>query len=498
MIQRVIIVALVVEVFCLLMQLGSLPSPFTTAKERRSNAREVGHLDVTTNRVNLRPQGSLSWYNAEQGEPLYEGDSILTGPDSTASLRLKRGIRVTLLPNSLLQWNRIKQSQDPVSIRLAHGQMNLESHETPERIELNGAVLKIDRKSKVDIKAAGKKPEMYIAKGTLTVEKTKSGSSLLQLKKGESTSETASTIRWESLSPAPGEKVSLINHEIQLTWSSDGVDFIEISTSPNFFDSRKLPATDSALSLDLSPGRYYWRSTKGKQKSQTARFTLLPEINYTPLSPLASHEGDATKPVSFQWASEPELSLYHVQVAKNSTFGILLYDKQVEGKRLKMDPLPPGTYYWRLVGVHPELGYLALSRPFSFQIKQMALAENSAHPKPQRDLQSLKPPPLPQKLSYKTLAPREGQRLGSFQPGMLLTQQLMPVRLAWKPSPHATQYEIQVSRKNTFTSLLKSFQVKGTEAEASLKFPGLYYWRVRALNRSVGSEWTRPQLIVLE
>lgn len=74
-----------------------------------SNAPAVARVDAVLQDVRLRKNHQTGWEPAAVGESLQPGDSLFTGENSQARLTLMSGGRVSLDPNSMINFVRIKE-----------------------------------------------------------------------------------------------------------------------------------------------------------------------------------------------------------------------------------------------------------------------------------------------------------------------------------------------------------------------------------------------------
>lgn len=64
------------------------------------------------------------------------------------------------------------------------------------------------------------------------------------------------------------------------------------------------------------------------------------------------------------------------------------------------------------------------------------------------------------------------------------------VRFVWHSIQEATEYEIQISRNQTFSQLVASETLSDTEFSWSVVDTGWFWWRVRAMTGSLSSDWS--------
>lgn len=60
--------------------------------------------------------------------------------------------------------------------------------------------------------------------------------------------------------------------------------------------------------------------------------------------------------VTLRWGPRPGVSRYRLQLAKDTTFNDVIFDRVVSGHEYRLNDLPPGKYYWRVASLNAKRG----------------------------------------------------------------------------------------------------------------------------------------------
>src|SRR5436309_2134797 len=60
--------------------------------------------------------------------------------------------------------------------------------------------------------------------------------------------------------------------------------------------------------------------------------------------------------VHLRWSPRPGVSRYRLQLASDSAFADILFDRVVAGSDYQIKDLPPGRYFWRIAPLTDKLG----------------------------------------------------------------------------------------------------------------------------------------------
>jgi hypothetical protein len=166
-------------------------------------------------------------------------------------------------------------------------------------------------------------------------------------------------------------------------------------------------------------------------------------------------------PVLLTWEPGLQSTSYHVQVAADSQFAVLMHnDSSIASLSYPVDGLQPSTkYYWRIRGRNASgSGLFSVGRSFT-----TASAIPTA-------------PVL--------LLPADGA-----------VGQPVPPSLTWSSIPSATWYHLQVAADSLFSSIvvLDSTLTDTTRVVGTLGYATSYHWRVRAQNSAGIGPYSTPR-----
>jgi M6 family metalloprotease-like protein len=277
---------------------------------------------------------------------------------------------------------------------------------------------------------------------------------------------------------APGSDSQVAAATIPFSWNASGgatnyhLQVSRESTSTNnfaniFFDDMIGNVTE--FNLPGFPGdgtAFWWRVKAGKTAewtdwSDARRFYNGPQGFSAPVltSPADGSKVSLTT-VPFRWKASTGATSYHLQVSGNNAFTNLVLDQNVgnnTGYDLAGFPNNGGTFWWR-VRAGNAAKWSSWSTVWSLVNGTLTV-----------------PPPA---LS----APANGSNVSGTK-----------VTFSWGVSSGADNYQLQVSRNESFTNLLFN-QVIGYNMEYEVAgFPNdgsTFWWRVKAGNGSIWSAWS--------
>jgi outer membrane protein assembly factor BamB len=102
--------------------------------------------------------------------------------------------------------------------------------------------------------------------------------------------------------------------------------------------------------------------------------------------PLNSSQSSDTE-VHLRWGARPGVARYRLQLATDSSFGDIIFDRVVAGNDYQMEALEPGRYFWRVAPLTKELGEFS-----SAGVIEVSKTQPRATPTPFQKIQSGKDP----------------------------------------------------------------------------------------------------------
>lgn len=324
-----------------------------------SGLRPLGKVIYKKHEVKRKYSDRLVWENINQSSVVYSYDSILTGEDSDAKLKLENGLELELKPNSMIELN---FSGNDTKIKLKSG--NIKAKNSGESIATletaNGAQIQM---SNAEASIAGGKESSSIQVESGNISLVTKDNKKLDIAKGEKADFSESGVKKEKItisltSPLDGYTIytDAINTQINFSWASDEKKnssyLLEISSSPSF-TSKNIQRTISgtSTSLSLSSGTWYWRirSLNTNDTSPYRRVSLsyaTHPIIYYPDNNRMIEMNQNQKFINFRWENKKDFNLYSIKLDNNSDFSSPIASLKTSNNSWRYENLKPGTYYF--------------------------------------------------------------------------------------------------------------------------------------------------------
>jgi hypothetical protein len=318
------------------------------------------------------------------GTLLKEGDSLTTLANSFISLVLDDGTRFTLPPDSMLNLRLLRATQfiDQPRTQLFLEKGRVESHVTP--LKSPGASYEVIspiavsgvRGTSFRVNADGQKSLSEVLEGKVAVNNAPTqkarGNGQLIAKGFGTVVENGRVARPIALLEVPaladGYQVQQrLPIQFNLSQSSAQSFRVTVSTDEAGFDniaeinSAGIDGKAAAKLDTLEDGHYFVRvSAIDAQGLQGLQKTLPFTVKARPfppflLQPGAKFQGNASDDkiaVTMQWSEAAGVSGYRLQVATDSAFADIAFDRNItQGAAEQVVPLQVGTYYWRLASI---------------------------------------------------------------------------------------------------------------------------------------------------
>jgi hypothetical protein len=296
----------------------------------RGMGTAIGFIEQCTSDVKRKPASHYLWTGVQEGDPLYAGDSLQTGPRGSVVVRLS-----------------------------------------------DGSSFEMDEDNTVILEDDVTHPERRFSKGSLNVRG-----------KGDNRADgrhnETSPIRL--LAPAPLSHFAAADGgtSVNFFWSRPanvtGTLTLQISMDMTFKASKNVETTADRLVVTLNPGHYYWRLLSAKAAvTETRQFwiekateKLAHSSHFHLLSPKAFEEvyDSGAGSIRFTWkfdgASTPRDG-FLLELSHDSTFQTKVISQWTKRPSFSLAKplLPPGSYYWRVSapgGVHGKAEISEASR----------------------------------------------------------------------------------------------------------------------------------------
>lgn len=340
-----------------------------TTEMDRSQDREIGRIVEMRNDVRKRPANSLTWAQVQPNDVIYQGESILTGENSTLQLDLSDRGEVFIEPQSLIVFRDAGQSVN----------LDLQSGRALVHIPKD-AGLSIQRDSEV-FRVQGKNKETRIRiehedKTSLVIEaltgeiETRVAARLHQVKNGQSLrigkdeKVDLRDRRLELKSPDQGKTVWLAADEsVSFSWAdqkNEGPYRIQIATDRDFGslivdESTMAKSFVAKVPLDRV---LFWRITPANspEESESASLTAVTRSAPEPLHPtnqLTMNTLDDTLLTDFSWTPKLGTNKYELQISTSPEFAQVDYRATPQGATAQVQLKTDQKYHWRVRALSP-------------------------------------------------------------------------------------------------------------------------------------------------
>lgn len=447
----------------------------------------IGSVQMAKQDVRRRYKVDFGWNPLRTENKVYQGDSIFTGPDSSAIIKTLKGEEISIAPNSLVV---INSKKDSLSIDIGFGSFEGRvAKGTKLLISSNNKITELDgNNAKIKIDAGGgDKIILNILDGQV---KVKSGGAETTLGRNDSAEldGTDSLNRpdknaFEIISPLADQRFRYqATVPVEFKWKSKRTyhrSKIKVSTRPDL----EIPLLDAPItgSNYLAYGlpadqKLYWQILGEGGQSDVGEFWLLDTRPPNPVLPLQGMQfffdpiKDGTKGtnVELKWSGGSPARRYQVQISTLAGFSAVLLDQKTEKMNFQVANLGAGEYYWRIRGL--EFPDSPWSEPGQFKVSPEP-SQILIPPRPefQSELMILtKVHGLPANKVH-ILTARGAQSIIESAP-----------RLEWSKVAGAQKYELQISDSRNFRSPLVSVTTTKTDFTWTTATPGAYYWRIRS------------------
>ncbi|MCB0413738.1 MAG: serine/threonine protein kinase [Bdellovibrionales bacterium] len=267
-----------------------------------------------------------------------------------------------------------------------------------------------------------------------------------------------------------------LQNPVEISWTEvSGADKYELHISKTkTFDSSitYLSLKNKFVWVSAKPGKYYFKVKviKDKQESDFSEigvaelFMQAPALQSKYLETVFASKRKSVQ-VKIEWPALPYVFGYSIIVSKTNNFSKTLVKENVSQNFANLQVNPDTNYYIKVATIDAQGKLLS-----SYSVGSLVRVKlNSQLDAPlgntPRNLSSISNKPSP----------------------------LNPLVLTWKPVSGAERYELQVSKSKNFNNTILSSKIETTSFSISNPLPkGRVFWRVRAINGNVRSNWSRP------
>lgn len=429
----------------------------------RGNMEIVGTISFSDRNVKRQQSEELVWNSISKDMPIFNKDSLRTGKDSGAILKLNDNSIIELGENSLIVID--KSSQD-LSVDFKAGDITTKN--ASEKLTLKVAQNTIQAAgSELKIKSdAQNKARIEVAKGRALLTDRNKKTSILEQANLAGVDETGvnqiQELSVNLLTPEDKTEIDTTNTSFKqvFTWEVTkpqiNSETLEISIDKKFKTLLHSYKGHQAATAELPPGTYYWRiGWLSNGKTLYTEFRKLNigldkrlELIYPEDQSVFNLNTDENQ-LDFQWKSKVKAKTFLMEVALSPDFKRMVKSVPTIELTHRLSGLDPQTYYWRVKAYDEKNKEIASSRGFSFKLK-------------------VKLPQFPE-----LVKPTEDAIVPSKN----------FVDLEWKPYAVADSYRLVISKDEGQKEIVGTFNLKENVHQWKTREKGRYFWSVKALNK---------------
>ncbi len=414
---------------------------------------------------------------------LYSGDVIVTGPQSSVSMRFLDGSRTLLGPQSRLRLDRLARLGGSLDANgLLETQMRLESggaeskvqqRRTAPRFELRTPAVNLGvRGTEFRGRVDGDNTWVEVLEGRVAAGAQPVAAGFGTVASAQGVAAPQPLLGVPDLSALPAQVRRL---PLQLPWAASAgaqryrAQVFALSSEPAQTAQTAQPSQAPQAQASQAPqlllegvfdqptaswvdelpdGRYTLRvraadasGIEGRAASHDFTLDARPQPPFL-LRPRAGDKLEAEN-LTLAWSRNPEAVRYRIQISQQPDFSSLAFETTVLTGAEASTALPVGTYYWRVASIREDGKQGPLSDALSFE-------------------RITPPPPAP-----------GAQPTRKSDAGVVVS---------WGASGLAgSRYQVQVARDAAFSDIVLDETVTGTEQLLAAPAPGTYHVRVRTI-----------------
>jgi len=353
------------------------------------NVEPVGTVIVRRNTVQRRLSDRVLWDRLNSESPVYLGDLIRVADISAATLRIE-GNSIELNENTLIRITRAPNGEG-VQILLREGNLSLATGMSSGTItlDLNGSLIQTGPGTVLNAVSTENGVSVQISEGAALFvsdgqsREISSGNAIALDTNGLERVEKAVVV----FSPAPNSRYLNNSRDpfpVLFLWNrinleSEDMLRMEIAADRRF--SRIVYVHENLGSFAqtaLDAGLWYWRLLLEDTVLSEGQLTVAdgagPELQSPAVSSVFRYSGkpDELPVLNFQWSQIEGASSYILEVSDSPNFLSPQIRRQGTSVFYIDSSLGPGTWYWRVMAVFPDvfIGVSSFSRASFFSIEQ--------------------------------------------------------------------------------------------------------------------------------
>lgn len=279
------------------------------SKERQVSAPVFGKITDRKNDVRQKKVQEFRWQQTKNQSLVHVGDSLFTGPDSSARIQLKSGGLIEVRPNSMIFFD---QSSNQFSFNLEFG-------------KIDG----VFRGGKYNLKVAGQNVEIdSTTGGEISFEKSGLGDGVaISSKNGEFSVKTGEGNRVL----AGGSALSLSKDGSAQEKAAEALALQEVLARKA---EREKTEEEARLMASLKSASFAWVRPQPEQL-----FEIPLDVNQEPLS---------LPQVELEWRTNVDPGAVVLEISKDEDFSRVLYKEVTREPRWRTPELDEGQYFVRI------------------------------------------------------------------------------------------------------------------------------------------------------
>lgn len=153
------------------------------------------------------------------------------------------------------------------------------------------------------------------------------------------------------VSPQPGARITGPDASFSWSGAAAGARYRwQLARAPGFsapVKDREITGDNEIAVAGLEPGRYVWRIASVNAQGEAGEWSASQSYTQRPSPPVLQAPAIGRHTVELRWSGAPATH-YHVQVARDPSFGRPIIDRDVDAPQLSMTRPRVGTYYVRV------------------------------------------------------------------------------------------------------------------------------------------------------
>jgi len=442
---------------------------------RGRGGEQVGIITYKNRYAEQKISGSTLWSSLSQNGPVYNRDTIRTGPDSSAIIYLDDKTVINLEEESMVYINVSKAS---ARISLAGGSVEVGNKAGGKSvtIETESGDIELENGSLMARKAPDGEVSLRARQGTAEIRTTGKTVSLTPETVLNLATQDLSEAEFTPLGPAV-DSVLVVSDSpspVEFTWKGpalagrtggeSGASAELLVSRDSSFAKPLIRESDpvSGVRISLPEGRYFWKLSSSPDSIPFRVVRGRPPVPASPVSREFVSSASRSIAIAFSWSRAGEADLYRIEVWKNGEREKPVVSTEVNQRKVSLEIPGTGVFTWTATAlIGPDRVPFA-SEPASFSI---------------RDGSPSAPSVEAGKISG--LALENGKAAAS-----------------WPVVEGADRYDVILSRDPEAREIIR-------EAASSANFltlseppeSGTYYLSVRAVSGDLVSPWSPPAAI---